>query len=312
MTKKLSIILLCYNHEKFLEKCLEGIFSQVTEHDYIVYASDDASTDQSQEILKKYKQLYPDKIELLFPEQNRGVSGSFSACYERIKTPYYCILEGDDYWCDNNKIQSQIDVLETNQELIGCTHNFYILDDNTGILNQKHDDNRHPTIISPQYFFGNCYFHTSTYIWREIYPDGLPEYLAHPIYAGDALHAMAYTSQGPLGYIDKPMSVYRVHSTGVWSRINKEQQFIRNVGLHIYANEVFNNVFKNEIRNYLTYLPLVKLFFTLPLNTPQKLNIINKLSQMPLSLQIFMKADQLLNIFLIPLRKIYRYLRKKL
>ena len=69
---KVSVYCLVYNHEKYLEKCLEGFVSQETNFDYEVVVHDDASTDNSVNIIKKYASMYPDIIKPIYQKANRS------------------------------------------------------------------------------------------------------------------------------------------------------------------------------------------------------------------------------------------------
>ena len=59
---KVSILVVCYNHAKFLRQCLDSIIAQKTNHPFEVLIADDASTDGSQEIIKEYHARYPELI----------------------------------------------------------------------------------------------------------------------------------------------------------------------------------------------------------------------------------------------------------
>lgn len=65
---KVSICCLVYNQAQYVEDMLQGIFMQKVDFAYEVIIHDDASTDGTVEILKKYKERYPDIVELLLEE----------------------------------------------------------------------------------------------------------------------------------------------------------------------------------------------------------------------------------------------------
>ena len=69
-TTKLTVNVITYNHEKYIQECLDSILMQKTDFDYIIRVFDDASTDTTQDILKQYKEKYPDKFELFLAEKN--------------------------------------------------------------------------------------------------------------------------------------------------------------------------------------------------------------------------------------------------
>lgn len=108
-----SIICASYNHENFIESAICGFLAQQTNFAFEVLIRDDASTDNTAQIIQRYSNKYPNIIKPIFESINK---------YPRVKTPYilralaqgkyiaYC--EGDDYWIDPLKLQKQVDYLE--------------------------------------------------------------------------------------------------------------------------------------------------------------------------------------------------------
>ncbi|MFH0867327.1 MAG: glycosyltransferase [Bacteroidota bacterium] len=111
-----------YNHGGFLEKALNSILMQKTSFVYEIVIGDDLSIDDSREILKKYKSRYPEKINLLLAGENRGACNNAFNIYKNCRGKYIAVLEGDDYWTYEHKLQKQIDFLENNNEYNGCFH----------------------------------------------------------------------------------------------------------------------------------------------------------------------------------------------
>ncbi len=112
-----TICVLVFNHEKYLEESIEGILSQKTEYSYNILIHDDASTDKSRLIIKRYAEKYPNLFLCLFEKENQysKKDGSIG----RKMSPFcvgtflaYC--EGDDYWIDEKKLQKQIEFLVNN------------------------------------------------------------------------------------------------------------------------------------------------------------------------------------------------------
>ena len=62
---KVSVAILTYFHEYYIERSLKSALNQITDFDYEIVLSDDCSKDQTIEIIKKYRDLYPEKIRLI-------------------------------------------------------------------------------------------------------------------------------------------------------------------------------------------------------------------------------------------------------
>lgn len=135
MNKILSVCLITYNHEKYLEQTLESIFMQQTDFDWDLIVADDCSKDSSREILLKYKEKYPNKIHLLFQEENIGPARNFIDLIKFPKSKYIAYLEGDDYWIESDKLQKQVDFLEKNSSYVLCHTNVIGLQNNEIIEN---------------------------------------------------------------------------------------------------------------------------------------------------------------------------------
>ena len=118
----LNIAVLCHNHSVFIEKCINSILCQNTSYKYKIIIVDDFSTDGTREILENFFQQNQNKIELILNNDNIGALNSAKILAQNAKAKYVCFLDGDDYWCYENKIQTQIDFLENNPDYAGCFH----------------------------------------------------------------------------------------------------------------------------------------------------------------------------------------------
>ena len=128
---KLSVILITYNHEKYIEKALDSVLSQVTDFPFEIVIGDDCSPDDTKNIIREYRDKYPDIIRIVHREKNTGrptlnVYGTTMKC----RGDYLAYLEGDDYWTDSDKLQKQMDFLNEHPEYIACTHSHKMIDDN--------------------------------------------------------------------------------------------------------------------------------------------------------------------------------------
>jgi glycosyltransferase involved in cell wall biosynthesis len=114
-----AVCIVSYNHELYLSKAIESALMQKTDFPYKVYIGDDCSTDNTADICTFYKNKYPDKVEILKTEINIGLVGNTQRVLEKIKqdgAKYVAMLDGDDYWIKDDKIQKQVNFLEDNEE----------------------------------------------------------------------------------------------------------------------------------------------------------------------------------------------------
>lgn len=120
-----SVICICYNHEKFLEESIISVINQSYEN-IEVFIIDDASTDGSWEIINRLKEQFP-TLTISRNEQNRGNCQSFNRIFPLTSGKYILDLATDDVF-EKDKIENQVTFFEQQQENVGVVHTnaFYI------------------------------------------------------------------------------------------------------------------------------------------------------------------------------------------
>ena len=76
---------------------------------------DDASSDETPEIIREYQARYPQVIKPILRTENqysKGISNISVFNFPRARGKYIAMCEGDDYWIDPGKLQAQVDYLE--------------------------------------------------------------------------------------------------------------------------------------------------------------------------------------------------------
>lgn len=118
MKYKISIIIPCYNQEKYLDKCLDSVFRQ-TYANWECILINDGSTDRTVEILENWSQK--DNRFKIFTQKNSGVSAARNAGIEKASGEYVFFLDSDDYfYSDDNlakfaeEMNSEVDIISAN------------------------------------------------------------------------------------------------------------------------------------------------------------------------------------------------------
>lgn len=119
-----TVYMISYNHEKYLDKAIQGVLMQKTNFPVNIVIHDDASTDRSGEIIRRYASEN-DNIFAKIEETNFYQNGKdfFPLMLPYLTGKYIAYCECDDFWIDENKLQKQIDYLENNSDCLAVYSN---------------------------------------------------------------------------------------------------------------------------------------------------------------------------------------------
>ncbi len=127
----LSVCLVTYNQESYIEKVLEGAVSQQTSFPFEVVIGEDHSSDRTRAICQAYADRYPGKVRLLAQEKdNLGLNLNMLRTYRQCRGKYIAYLEGDDYWITTDKLQKQVEILESQPDVVLVHTNCKLWDEN--------------------------------------------------------------------------------------------------------------------------------------------------------------------------------------
>ncbi|MDR3260116.1 MAG: glycosyltransferase [Fusobacteriaceae bacterium] len=113
-----SVIILAYNHEKYIVESINSILSQNCSFEFEFIIAEDCGTDNTKEICIEYQKKYPQKIKLYIQDTNKGLFQNYHDALSLCRGKYIAQCGGDDYWIDNSKLQKQVDFLESNLEYV--------------------------------------------------------------------------------------------------------------------------------------------------------------------------------------------------
>lgn len=98
MQKKVSVIIPCYNAEKYLDECLDSLQNQSIGMEYLeVILVNDASTDQTGAMLEAFEQKYPESVMVIHLEKNCKQGGARNIGLSYASGEYVVFLDADDF-----------------------------------------------------------------------------------------------------------------------------------------------------------------------------------------------------------------------
>ena len=214
---KLSVAMITYNHASFIRQALESVLAQRVNFDYEIVVGEDCSTDETRAILADFYRRYPERIVPLLRERNMGALRNFRETLDSCRGQYLALVEGDDYWTCEHKLQRQVDFLDQHPEYAICFHRAQVRDetgsDQTGVLPQHHFKAGSYTIedLLAENFITTC---TVMYRWGSV--GRLPNWFLDLKLGDWPLHILVARS-GKIELMDDVMAVYRMHHGGVWT-----------------------------------------------------------------------------------------------
>ena len=132
---KVSVLVITYNHERYIRQALDSILMQKVDFDYKIVIGEDCSQDGTRKILMEYKEKHSDKIVLILHEENVGMHENLNSALRQCTGEYIANCEGDDYWIDPHKLQKQVDFLEKHPQYIGAAHKIKVVDEHGNLNN---------------------------------------------------------------------------------------------------------------------------------------------------------------------------------
>lgn len=219
-----SVCVVTYNHKLFIEETIKSVLKQKTNFSYEIIISDDCSKDGTWEICENYANIYTDKIRLVSRAQNLGMARNWSRALSYCKGEFIALCEGDDYWIDENKLQLQVDFLQSNPDYAICFHKTLELKFD-GVLEVSQLDNEsvEKTYTLQDLAKGNI-MHTASVVYRNNLIHQLPLWFNESPVVDYVLH-MLNARHGLIKYFPQPMAVYRIHSGGTWSLIGIRKNY---------------------------------------------------------------------------------------
>lgn len=236
-----SVCIQTYQHEPYIRECLDSVLRQKVDFPWEIIIGEDDSTDGTRDVCLEYARKYPNLISLFLRSRKdviyvNGKPTGRHNMIENIKAArgkYVALLEGDDFWLDDYKLQKQVNFLENNPDCIACHHwhkyavrseteEFVVVDAPT--KGQGYYPERRASV---EKIFANVMrVKSRTVMFRNVL-NKFPSWFYKVAY-GDVALSMILGAYGNFGFIDEPMAVYRQTGHGVSAFDRRNLRELRN------------------------------------------------------------------------------------
>lgn len=214
-----SVRCLVYNQKRYIKQCLDGIVMQKTSFPYEAIIHDDASTDGTAEIIKEYACKYPNIIKPILEKENQYSKhdGSIRKIMNQAcKGKYIAYCEGDDYWTDPHKLQKQVDIMESDKDVMMVYTGFETVNKEGQVIYRfDYDYNMKQSMsgfVLPFFLYRNVAMTVSCMFRKEVF---LCNYKKGCNSSLDYLSFLCAAALGKVAYINEKTCCYRKVSSSL-------------------------------------------------------------------------------------------------
>jgi glycosyltransferase involved in cell wall biosynthesis len=273
----IAVLMLSYNSEEYIEEAVSSFLKQKGVKNWKLYVADDFSTDNTREIILKYKQSFPDRIDCFFNDKNLGIARNLFTNYLKLNSKYALFIAADDIVEDHFFLKDSYNILEKNKSLSFTYTNGYKFFEKNKDLKEKincPEPIRNPFSIKEWTENSMFYINVRSILFRtKNYPKEFEEWV-YNTKAEDFIHRIFILLAGKGYYQKKYSTLYRVREKGKQNQIdnNNEQLYFNSLktmkGLNEFAQKnysikYFNNFFGQHMRISIIFLGKKMIFKSL-------------------------------------------------
>ena len=253
---KLSIILITYNHEKYIKECIESIIAQHFNFEWELVIAYDCSTDNTLSVLEEYRTKIKN-FTISIQKNNVGIATNFADAIALVKGELLAIIDGDDYNLDDHKYIKQVAVFDNNPDVALCFANGYKFIEESG----RREDFYNSSIYIPRKFDLSCFYRNNLIINPTTImcrTSSLPDFY-FKYNNVDWMLTSFCALKGKIFFLDEALSCYRIHDKSITRTTKSIDYLLRGKWLNEQMNEYLkyeydwflgNNSWYNEQLTY--------------------------------------------------------------
>jgi len=277
MSKPLiSVVIPCYNAEKYIKETIESVLTQRFE-EFELIIMNDGSTDLSEKII----QAFDDKRIRYFYQKNAGVSTARNEGIKKSLGKYIAFLDADDLYLENN-LSKKVEILESNP-FVKLIHSAEIKFDTFTQKTIEIVKGKQGNVLEDLLSLSSNVIHSpSSVIVSKDTLDKLGGFDTHLSTSADWDMWVRLASLTGFAYIEEPLVKYRVHPAQMHLNIRRMEEdmcyaFKKNKVAGLFKNNLFYHsclsnlylilsaCYYGDEKNYLKFIKFFfKSFFTNP------------------------------------------------
>jgi len=253
-TPLVSVACITYNHENYITQAIEGFLLQKISFPIEIIIHDDASTDNTRKIVGEYAKNNSSLIFPIYQKVNQYSLGNrpfTKYVLPNCKGKYIAICEGDDYWTDKNKLQKQVNFLESHPDCAICFHNVTVSNEDGVNRPWNNRPAEEKKILTLEDLLNGNFIHTCSVMFRRGLFNYFPQWFYKCTMGDWPLHILN-AQHGDIGYIDQIMSAYRVHGRGACSSISRTELLNNTINAAEIIKHCLNQKHRKIIINSIT------------------------------------------------------------
>jgi glycosyltransferase involved in cell wall biosynthesis len=227
---KISVSITTYNHERYIGQAVESVLSQQCRARVEVVVGDDCSTDGTSDILAQLEREHRGSLKVIRPATNLGQQGRamFLETLKHCDGAFVAMLDGDDYWTDDAKLERQIEFMTRHEDCSLCHHPVENVYDNGSTEPWRDDAGGAESLVGFDALLPWHSIGSPTPLVRHKVVRAIPAWMSRSPF-GDWPIYLAAADIGRIGYLPQVMAAYRFHERGVWTQttdLDRQQQVV--------------------------------------------------------------------------------------
>lgn len=238
----IGVCIVTYNQEQYIAQAIESVLSQADcGHKVVAYVGDDNSMDRTgeicDEIANRVSKLGNERVsvKVIHNKKNLGLVGNTMNLLDIMRKDgceYIAMLDGDDYWCDDHKLQKQMAYMEAHPEY-GLVHTCIDLLYPHKLVRDKRTSMPEGDVFQliGNYPIGNCSVVFKTELLEMI---DFEEFQKQGLQSCDYVMYGIFASKAKFGFMPEHTAVWRrgIESVSGTADMEKQIRYIQNELAH--------------------------------------------------------------------------------